>query len=102
MKKSTLCLLLLGFVSLSARAEGEKKAVPAVEADNEVVEKKVCKKDQESRDLEVIPKDKGCTLVYAKGGKSENVAHASHGVQVCQDTLKKIQARLEKAGFHCE
>jgi hypothetical protein len=79
-----------------------KPATNAAEADNEVVERRTCKKDGDERTLEVLPKERGCILQYTKAGKSETKANASHGVQVCRDTLGKIQARLEQAGFHCE
>jgi hypothetical protein len=77
-------------------------ASPAVEVDNEVVDRRTCKNGDDERLLQVIPKLKGCTLHYTKFGKTEIKAHATHGVEVCTSALGRIQATLEKAGFRCE
>lgn len=97
--------LLFALVVLSlapAHAESPAKKAAQEEADNEVVARSTCHNGKDERVLEVIPKEKGCVLQYTKDGKTEQKAKASHGVQVCQDTLGKIRARLEQAGFHCE
>ncbi|MGZ3737026.1 MAG: hypothetical protein ACXVC0_18795, partial [Bdellovibrionota bacterium] len=74
----------------------------SAEVDNEVVTRRICKNGKDERILEVIPMEKGCVLQYTKGGKAEEKAKASHGVQICQDSLQKIAKRLETANFHCE
>jgi hypothetical protein len=90
---------------LPSRAAADAKKAPlaaAAEADNEVVERRVCTKEKDERVMEALPKNKGCVLQYTKGGKTEEKAKSVRGVQVCQDALKKIAARLEAAGYKCE
>jgi hypothetical protein len=99
-------LFLLAFCTSTHAAEPAAKSTAAspsaAEADNEVVTRRICKNGADERILEVIPIDKGCVLRYTKAGKAEEKAKATHGVQICQDSLQKIAARLEKASFHCE
>jgi hypothetical protein len=101
-----ILLALQSPVSSSASAEAKKNPTPpvaaAAEADNEVVERRVCTKEKDERVLETLPKEKGCVLQYTKGGKTEEKAKSVRGVQVCQDALKKIATRLEAAGYKCE
>ena len=90
---------------ITARAETPKNggaSLSIAEADNEVVERATCHKGNDERFLEVIPKERGCVLRYTKGGKAEDKATSVHGVQICQDTLKKMRQRLEKSEFKCE
>jgi len=105
--KMMTALFLLLALSTSSQAADAPKKVPtpppaAAEADNEVVARRICKNGNDERILEVIPMEKGCVLQYTKAGKAEEKAKASHGVQVCQDSLQKIASRLEAANFHCE
>ena len=54
------------------------------------------------RVMETLPENKGCVLQYTKAGKTEEKAKSVRGVQLCQNALKKIAARLEAAGYHCQ
>ena len=74
----------------------------APEGDNEVVARRICMNGAVERTLEVLPVEKGCVLRYTKGGKTEEKAKASHGVQICQDSMQRIAARLETSGFKCQ
>jgi hypothetical protein len=113
--KSMQWIMILTALSMAGCASAKKQPeahAPAATASSKVSQtgeatgmsdltKLSCTRGQETRTLEVVKKDSGCSLDYTKGGKMKAAASSSHGTQHCVDTQKKIQKKLEQAGFKC-
>lgn len=74
---------------------------PAATDKQDATGKVTCTKDKETRALEVIKKDAGCSLEYTKAGSTKSVATSAHGSQHCNESLKKTRGKLEAGGFKC-
>jgi len=98
----TIAWMALSHSGSAADQKSPPTLAPPPEADNEVVARLTCRKDQDERVMEIIPTQKGCVLQYTKAGKTEEKAASVRAVQVCQDAMKKITARLQAAGYRCE
>jgi hypothetical protein len=85
---------------VESKADG-KAAAPGA-SEEAVVEAVECTHGKEVRRLEVHTKEAGCTLHYAKSGKTSQIANANHGVELCQSNLKKVRETLEKGGYSCK
>jgi len=84
----------------SLMAQAEKPTTPAATEEEQIVESAECSLGKDIRKLEVQTRKAGCVLHYTKAGKMEVIASYKHGVEPCQDTLKKVRANLERSG--CE
>jgi hypothetical protein len=95
---------LLILACLPARAAPAKQKLSVKEAieDNEVVERRTCRREKDERLLEVLPTGRGCELEYTKGGITEKKARSVASVELCQKALHRISDRLEQSGFRCE
>ena len=60
-----------------------------------------CKKGKDTRTLEVTQKAPGYLLGYEKSGKMTTVSKAPIGLNQCVQAEKRIQKKLEQAGFSC-
>lgn len=69
--------------------------------EEQVVESVKCGREKDQRKLEVQTRKTGCTLQYLKEGKTNEIAASRRGVDLCQDMLKKVRARLESSGYKC-
>jgi len=108
-----LSLLAFSFVACSsAHKDTQAAAAPPAAAMPEKTPMKLapptnaqtasCTNDGDKRTLEVSNKGSGCELTYTKASKASVVSSSSQGVAYCENSLKKIQAKLEKAGFDCK
>lgn len=79
---------------------GTTTTAPAATAEKDAG-KVTCTKDKETRTLEVVKKDAGCSLDYTKAGSTKSVASSTHGTQHCNESLKKTRGKLEAGGFKC-
>jgi len=61
-----------------------------------------CTSGSDTRTLEIDSKDSGCTLNYTKMGKTSAIASDNSGNDHCLEVQKKIQGKLEGAGFSCQ
>jgi hypothetical protein len=60
-----------------------------------------CKRGKEIRTLEVTQKSPGYLLDYEKLGKMITVSKSPIGLNQCMQVEKKIEKKLEHAGFTC-
>ena len=61
-----------------------------------------CSKGTDKRDFEIVKKDDGCFLMYTEAGKvTKKTSSSAHGPKRCEDSEKKLIAKLEKTGFQC-
>ena len=111
-------VLACSLVVLAGCASAHKDAVPAPapvpsevtkaekapmkEAPSANAQTASCTKDSDKRVLEVVAKGSGCELSYTKAGKASVVSSSSQGTTYCEKSLKKVQDKLEKAGFNCQ
>ena len=114
--KFVISVLLSGlFLSFTACSSAHKDLAPATSPPAALPEKAVmkpapvgnsqtaaCSNENDKRTLEVSTKGSGCELTYTKGGKASVVSSSSQGTTYCENSLKKVQAKLEKAGFDCK
>lgn len=84
---------------MPAPAPTKETAPPTVD---ENMVKVTCTKGKEARLLEVIKKDNGCAFAYTKNGKINEAASSIHGFKHCKDSEKKVQGKLESAGYACK
>ena len=104
---SAMALTLAGCGSASKH---ETSSNPPVAAPTPVVapvvndnpDKVTCTKGEETRLLEVVKKGNGCSFAYTKSGKTKEAATSSHGIKHCQASQKKVQSKLESAGYVCK
>jgi hypothetical protein len=83
-----------------AAAQPEAAAMPS--APDKASSRIECSVKGDQRTIEVRAKDKGCEVVYGKGGKESVVASAARGSKHCEDVQGKMKQRLEGAGFQCK
>lgn len=111
MKYVSILLLVLGFMGCSSAKKVDTPATSKAAAAPTVVQKPTaksdgqkltCTKGKDARVLEVVKKDKGCALNYTKAGKESAVASSVNGTKHCEDSQKKVSAKLEQAGFQCK
>jgi len=63
----------------------------ALEEEVQVVEGVDCSHGKDVRRLEVLTRQAGCRLLYFKFGKSNELALARSGVEICKDELKNVR-----------
>ena len=83
-------------------ANAKEKAPPTPSMEEQVVVGLVCISGKEERRLSVITKSAGCTLQYFKSGKSNQLAAAKHGVDLCKAKMDRVRTTLEAVGYECK
>jgi hypothetical protein len=80
---------------------GQFQLAFAVDEEVQIVEKVLCSLGKEVRRLEVLTHGRGCVLNYVKIGKSEQIALAQNGVDLCRNASRRVSKKLENSGFKC-
>jgi hypothetical protein len=87
----------------SAKAAEVAKNAPSNTAAAALADKVTCAwKGQDQRILEVLKTEKGCQLMYTKGGSAKSIANSNHGIKHCQKVQKRIHDKLVQNGFECK
>lgn len=91
--------------ALDKVSPSEAQKPPLVEQKNSLKENKKiqCSKASDIRELNFqIDQSKKCTVSYVKAGKSEIIANQRNKSDICESVTKKLQLKLEAAGFSCQ
>lgn len=75
---------------------------PAPSASGEAGLTVKCTSGDDERVLQVTPKGKGCEVNYTKFGKTASIANAANGNDHCEDVVRRVQKKLEGAGYSCK
>ncbi len=63
--------------------------------------KHFCSKGADKREVEIVKKDDGCVLHYTVAGKMKRKTTSLHASIRCENSEKRLIAKLEKTGFQC-
>ncbi len=61
-----------------------------------------CKSGDSVRTVAVLTSDKGCGVVYNKGGADKTIAIANYQLDHCDTVQSKVKANLEAGGYTCQ
>jgi hypothetical protein len=81
------------------KADDKAKADAKPAADSGKLE---CTNKNETRQIAVRTKDKGCEVAYTKGGKEQVISSAKNGTTYCQKSLDKLRDKLKSSGYTCK
>ena len=93
--------VLLALAPLSAFAADPAKTVTN-EAPGEMLNHTTCTSGSDSRELEIVAKERGFAVKYLRKGETKEIGACSTNQEKCQAVFDNIKNNLIAAGYVCK